>query len=612
VDQTHLQRSHEDETQQRRPVAATTPTAPVPLRVGAADDRAEIEADRRADQVLARLSGDPDGHAHPPGCDHGSAVRRSPVATGAVGLAGGPLDHDTEARITSRLGAGRTIDASVRRQMEGAFGRSFSGVRVHEDGEADQLNRQLSSTAFTVGQDVFFRAGAYRPDDSSGQRLLAHELAHVEQDGGGARRTVHRAVGFEFETPIQVKRKRKNGFEAFKKMDVIKQYRGFRMEADESSDQGSAIEFVVDPPVGEQDRDKLVAIMTEMTAEAERIQVAGQSKTARKANAAHEAAEREASRRAKERSMAETGRLDTYKPDPVERRPSMSLKDAGIKGGLADAWIRPASPVVANPQVTGGIALDKIIDMMEQVGRDGDQSGVDASHQASAKALDKGGTVNPSTFAAAVRAAGGFGAVTTPSKSLQGMAALMASYLDTGKGGQGVKPLNYAKLVSGSIMLRTDFASLFSALPMLEQADIRSDPFAFSEWVLGIAGLAGAGDAAVFERGVLEDYHQGATPVVDDDPGLKVSRSSWLVGVVVGHDSLSARSNPALRAKLEGLGRLGNRFDQVGDRRRGAIMEFRGMGKGVPSDQWSALALGIFDYLVGLNAGTNQRATATV
>ena len=40
--------------------------------------------------------------------------------------------------------------------------------------------------AFTSGRDIFFRAGAYDPDSPAGSRLLAHELAHVEQQARGA------------------------------------------------------------------------------------------------------------------------------------------------------------------------------------------------------------------------------------------------------------------------------------------------------------------------------------------------------------------------------------------------------------------------------------------
>jgi hypothetical protein len=60
-------------------------------------------------------------------------------------------------------------------------------VRVHADAGADALNQALQARAFTSGQDVFFRRGAYNPSTSSGRELLAHELTHVVQQADGAR-----------------------------------------------------------------------------------------------------------------------------------------------------------------------------------------------------------------------------------------------------------------------------------------------------------------------------------------------------------------------------------------------------------------------------------------
>ncbi|MDQ4048465.1 MAG: DUF4157 domain-containing protein, partial [Actinomycetota bacterium] len=38
--------------------------------------------------------------------------------------------------------------------------------------------------AFTVGSDVFFAAGEYRPGTPAGDELIAHELTHVVQQRG--------------------------------------------------------------------------------------------------------------------------------------------------------------------------------------------------------------------------------------------------------------------------------------------------------------------------------------------------------------------------------------------------------------------------------------------
>jgi hypothetical protein len=48
------------------------------------------------------------------------------------------------------------------------------------------LNQSIQAKAFTTGQDVFFRQGAYDPGSRGGQELIAHELTHVVQQNGGA------------------------------------------------------------------------------------------------------------------------------------------------------------------------------------------------------------------------------------------------------------------------------------------------------------------------------------------------------------------------------------------------------------------------------------------
>src|SRR5215472_1971271 len=45
--------------------------------------------------------------------------------------------------------------------------------------------KQLQARAFTVGQDIYFGRGEYRPDTPQGGGLLAHELAHTIQQRSG-------------------------------------------------------------------------------------------------------------------------------------------------------------------------------------------------------------------------------------------------------------------------------------------------------------------------------------------------------------------------------------------------------------------------------------------
>ncbi|MEH1973460.1 MAG: DUF4157 domain-containing protein [Nostoc sp.] len=93
---------------------------------------------------------------------------------------------DLEASINQARGGGQLMADNIREPMEQAFGADFSGVKVHTDGQSDQLNCSIQARAFTTGQDVFFRQGEYNPGSRGGQELLAHELTHVMQQNGGA------------------------------------------------------------------------------------------------------------------------------------------------------------------------------------------------------------------------------------------------------------------------------------------------------------------------------------------------------------------------------------------------------------------------------------------
>jgi|GEM_PF-5613456 len=86
-------------------------------------------------------------------------------------------------RLKDTVGKGQPLPVKTRVEMENSFGVDFSQVNIHTDGEAVQLNKDLGAHAFTHGKDVYFNAGKYNPDNSSGKHLLAHELTHVVQQG---------------------------------------------------------------------------------------------------------------------------------------------------------------------------------------------------------------------------------------------------------------------------------------------------------------------------------------------------------------------------------------------------------------------------------------------
>ncbi|MFG1997609.1 DUF4157 domain-containing protein, partial [Spirillospora sp. NPDC048911] len=87
-------------------------------------------------------------------------------------------------------GKGRRLSAGLREKLERGLGADLRAMRVHTGPIADGLARALDAEAFTVGSEVFFRDGAFRPGTPDGLWLLAHEAAHVAahvaQGAGGA------------------------------------------------------------------------------------------------------------------------------------------------------------------------------------------------------------------------------------------------------------------------------------------------------------------------------------------------------------------------------------------------------------------------------------------
>jgi hypothetical protein len=78
---------------------------------------------------------------------------------------------------------GQPLEVGMRASMETTFGHDFSQVRVHTGAKAGESARKLHAFAYTVGRDIVFSEGQYIPQTATGRELMAHELAHVVQQG---------------------------------------------------------------------------------------------------------------------------------------------------------------------------------------------------------------------------------------------------------------------------------------------------------------------------------------------------------------------------------------------------------------------------------------------
>jgi hypothetical protein len=98
-------------------------------------------------------------------------------------LPSGEVAPEVQSTISSTRGSGTTLDSSVTQKLSPSLG-DLSDVRVHTDSTAHDLNHAVSARAFATGTDVYFAQGEYKPNTSDGDKLIAHELAHVVQQRG--------------------------------------------------------------------------------------------------------------------------------------------------------------------------------------------------------------------------------------------------------------------------------------------------------------------------------------------------------------------------------------------------------------------------------------------
>ncbi|MBN2533455.1 MAG: DUF4157 domain-containing protein [Spirochaetales bacterium] len=88
-----------------------------------------------------------------------------------------------EAKINAIKGRGESLGSKVRDYFQPRFGVDLGNVRIHTDSNADRLARAVRARAFTLGNDIVFAKGEYKPGTLEGKKLVAHELTHVIQQG---------------------------------------------------------------------------------------------------------------------------------------------------------------------------------------------------------------------------------------------------------------------------------------------------------------------------------------------------------------------------------------------------------------------------------------------
>lgn len=142
---------------------------PAALAIGHPGAAIEAEADRVALRAVDTL--------HP-----GSALRGWTTVRRVPGSASGADGVPAPRSVSAVLGSpGRPLEPGTQARMAPASGMDLSAVRIHDDASAALATADVKAVAWTVGNHIAFSRGAYRPGAPGGDRLIAHELAHVAQ-----------------------------------------------------------------------------------------------------------------------------------------------------------------------------------------------------------------------------------------------------------------------------------------------------------------------------------------------------------------------------------------------------------------------------------------------
>lgn len=159
------------------------------LKIGYPNDRFEQQADRVADAVVNK----PDQPLQMQPQEEDEELQMQPMEEEEE-LQMKPAirrSHDgnmiTSPNISSKIsemqGSGQPLAAETQEEMGDKMGADFSRLSIHTGPDAAQLSDNLGARAFTVGNNIYFNRGEYKPGTTEGRRLIAHELVHTVQQG---------------------------------------------------------------------------------------------------------------------------------------------------------------------------------------------------------------------------------------------------------------------------------------------------------------------------------------------------------------------------------------------------------------------------------------------
>lgn len=510
----------------------------------------------------------------------------------AAGRNGGELDSGLQSQIESVRGGGQTLDKQAASSFGDKLGADFSNVRIHTDAQADTLSRSLNATAFTTSNDIFFAKGAYNPSSSGGQRLLAHELTHVVQQGGGKANkiqtklkagaandgfeqeasqvasavakaptstqsaqtteikpgtsgTIQRNVGFEFEVPLYPAYRLNKNLTIGEKTGLSKinkdqlthnELRKSLVLARDTGfelqlDEGSSNDFHLEFVTTGEGFPETKGGQANLEQAMTNMENMGNSVITKL-----------------QKSWIKLNDTEKSKPPLL---PSKELKNGNST--TPEILIRSSSAgsMEASPQTTAGIRLDQLptlVDKMMEMFSSNKKTNKTTSHPLHYEATNMDDLkAMQNANAQARKAVKGFKEYANNEKielppkfgseALIGLVALIYTYL---KKAETTEVNDYPKSLF-PILGISNFSAMFEMLPDDDQLPFKKEPKQFTSINLKAAEMPGTDDTGFFTKGFakkLSHLTEKETELTANQLG-SITRGEWLAGIPLGKDILS-------------------------------------------------------------------------
>lgn len=74
------------------------------------------------------------------------------------------------------------LDTVIINEFNKDTNSNLENVKILYGSDSNNLTKMFHALAITIGNHIYFRNGAYKPETEEGRKLIAHELTHVAQN----------------------------------------------------------------------------------------------------------------------------------------------------------------------------------------------------------------------------------------------------------------------------------------------------------------------------------------------------------------------------------------------------------------------------------------------